>query len=191
MRRETNRYGRSLARYLLVVGATILILLLVSSASLPSSTSVHRVSPMSLAMQHEGARLLAIGELDSAVGFYETALVADPRNVDALIGLGDIARDQHLPGKAIGHYRAALALRPTDRLALAGQGEAYIARGAMAQARRNLATLETLCRDDGCAQVAQLSIAINRGDISSSTRTALRTEQLMPQPVIEAAPLSN
>lgn len=191
MQREINRYGRSLARFLPAVGASILILLLVSSASLPSSISVHRVSPMSLAMQHEGARLLVIGELDGAVGFYETALVADPRNVDALIGLGNIAHEQHLPGKAISLYRAALEMRPGDRQALAGQGSAYVARGAMAQAQRNLATLRALCGEDDCIEVTQLAAAINHGSSSSGARTALRTEQIMPQPVIEAAPLSN
>lgn len=191
MQQGTNRYALMLARFLPTVGATILILLSVSSASLLSSKAVHHVSPMSLAMQREAARLQALGELDSAVGFYETALVADPRNVDALIGLGGIAHMQHLPGKAIGHYRAALALRPDDRLALAGQGSAYVARGAMAQARRNLEALRALCSELECIEAVELAAAINHGSAASGARTALRADQIMPRPVIEAAPLSN
>ncbi|MEQ1688294.1 MAG: tetratricopeptide repeat protein [Sphingopyxis sp.] len=166
----------------------VFILLSVGSASFTPPVAPHHIAPLSLAMQQEGARLQAAGELDAAIGYFETALVADPRNADALIGLGDVARQQQLPGKAIGHFRSALTLRPDDTRALAGQGSAYAARGAMGLARQNLAALHRACGEDSCAEIAQLSAAINGASGRVANRTALRPEQVMPRPVIEALP---
>ncbi|MEQ1726131.1 MAG: tetratricopeptide repeat protein [Sphingopyxis sp.] len=148
----------------------------------------HRISPLSLAMQQEGARLFTNGELDAATDYFETALVADPRNADALIGLGDIARRQQLPGKAIGHFRGALRLRPDNPRALAGQGSAYAARGAMALARQNLAQLQNLCDEEACTEVTELNAAIQAAGARASPHTALRPDQVMPRPMIEALP---
>lgn len=174
-------------RFMPAAFAAAAILMTVSSASISAPSRPRPISELSLAMQAEGARLQAAGDLDAAVGYYETALVADPRNADALIALGHVARSQNLPGKAIGRYREALALRPDDRAALAGQGGAYVERGAFDRARRNLAQLQALCGDQECVEVAALTIAIN----SAGQRTALNPEQVMPQPVIEAAPVND
>ena len=183
--------GGRVQRFLPTLLASVAIILSVSSASFRTPAPEHRVSDLSLSMQHEAERLRSTGALNAAISYYETALVADPRNADALIGLGDIAREQNLPGKAIGLFRAALAMRPDDRQALAGQGRAYVARGATAQAQRNLTALETLCGASGCLEASQLAAVISHGDLPSSARTALRADQIMPRPVIEAVPLSN
>jgi tetratricopeptide (TPR) repeat protein len=164
--------------------ATALIFATVSSTSLSAPTRPAPISELSRAMEAEGQRLLAAGELDEAIGFFETALVADARNANAFIGLGQIARTQELPGKAIGYFREALALDPESRAALAGQGEAMVTRGAVDRARQNLTRLQVLCGGDQCAEVARLSGAIT----AAGARTALRTEDVMPRPTVEAAP---
>ena len=56
----------------------------------------------------------------------------------------------------------ALALEPTDRDALAVQGEAMVELGALPRAKDNLAKLQKLCGNAGCPQVAVLSTAIAR-----------------------------
>lgn len=166
----------------------LVILLAVTASSFMAPVQPHRISQLSLVMQREAERLFAAGEHDAAIGYFETALVADPRNVDALIGLGDAARQQNLPGKAIGHFRGALRLRPDDARALAGQGNAYAARGAIALARQNLAQLQNLCGEEACAEITELNAAIQAAGARASPRTALRPDQVMPRPMIEALP---
>lgn len=145
------------------------------------------ISQTSIAMQHQAESLRAAGDVEAAVGYYETALVADPRNVTALIGLGDLARQRDLPGKAVTYYRDALAQTPDNRDALAGLGAAYVARGAVDRARTTLAQLQQLCGEVACPQVATLTQALN----SAGQRTAMRPEEVLPTPVVENAPTAN
>jgi tetratricopeptide (TPR) repeat protein len=164
--------------------ATALIFATLSSTSMSAPARPAPISELSRQMEAEGRRLQTAGELEGAIGYFETALVADPRNAAAYIGLGEIARVQDMPGKAIGYFREALALAPEDRTALVGQGEAMVQRGALDKARQNLTRLQTLCGQVACAEATRLTAAIT----AAGARTALRTEEVMPQPVIEAAP---
>ncbi len=166
--------------------ATALVLGL-SGASVGAPAAAQVIDPASRAMQAEGERLAAAGDLDGATSLFETALVADPRNPDAYVGLGRIAVSQALPGKAIGYFREALMLQPQSRTALAGQGTAYVARGAVDRARSNLANLQRICGADPCPEATQLAAAINAG----APRTALRPADVRPNPVVEAVPATN
>lgn len=155
-----------------------------SSASLSSPASAQAVDPASAALQAEGDRLIAAGDLAAAAGYFETALVADPRNAGAYVGLGRVAVAQQLPGKAIGYFREALALEPESRAALAGQGTAFVGRGAVDRARTNLARLQALCGSDACPEAMQLTAAIN----ADGAATAVRLSEVTPSPVVEPAP---
>ena len=112
-------------------------------ASLPTASDAQRadtdIFPRSIALQQEGHKAQETGDLDAAIGFYESALAADPRNRSAIIALAQVARAQGLPGKAIGLYREALVLEPNDIVALTGQGEALADKGALELAREKLA----------------------------------------------------
>jgi hypothetical protein len=55
-----------------------------------------------------------------------------------------------------------LAIEPNDLVALAGQGEAMVQRGAVDRARANLERIKKLCAS-GCAPSVQLSAAIAKG----------------------------
>lgn len=122
----------------------------------------HEIDARSTALLQQGAAAQKAGDLNGAIGLYESALAVDPRNRAAFIALGQVARAQGLPGKAIRYYREALALEPNDVAALAGQGEAMVQRGAVEKAKDNLARIRKLC-DAACAPGAQLSSAIAKG----------------------------
>ncbi len=118
-------------------------------ASLPTASDAQRadndIFPRSIALQHEGQKAQEAGDLDVAVGLYESALAADPRNRSAIIALAQVARAQGLPGKAIGLYREALVLDPNDVVALTGQGEALADKGALELAREKLTEAQRVC----------------------------------------------
>lgn len=140
------------------------------------------ISPMSLAMLAEAERLAAAGEADAATGYFETALAADPRNAAAFVGLARIARAQALTGKAIAFYREALALDPANRSALSGEGEALVARGAIAEARGVAARLRNLCGQSVCEELARLE----RSFAGAGERTVLSVDEVTPVPRVEA-----
>lgn len=158
----------------------------VSSTSYGNMPAPRPISELSRAMQAEGERLSAAGEYDAAIGWFETALAADPRNADAYIGLGQIAQAQDLPGKAVGYFREALTLLPDDRRVIAAQGEALVQRGAVEKARENLSRLQTICGGSGCPEAADLSAAIS----AAGAHSALRAEDVMPRPTVEGGATS-
>ncbi len=105
---------------------------------------------------------IAGGRLDVATDYLESALALDSRNRAAYQMLAQVAVKQNLPGKAIRLYRESLAIEPNDVAALAGQGEAMVAKGAVTKARENLVKIRALCVR-GCDEVTQLTAAIDRG----------------------------
>jgi Tfp pilus assembly protein PilF len=121
-----------------------------------------QLNPRSVALLQQGQALTAAGQYDQAIDALETALVVDPRNRAAYIGLARVAQGQKLPGKAIRLYAEALKLEPNDVTALAGQGEALVQRGAVERAKRNLEKLRTACKSP-CPQASTLAAVIAKG----------------------------
>ena len=121
-----------------------------------------QLDPRSLAITQQAQALNGQGRHQEATDLFETALVLDPRNRQAYIGLARAAQGEKLPGKAIKFYAEALALEPNDVAALAGQGEAYVQRGAVERARRNLERVRTLCKGP-CPQATTLAAVIAKG----------------------------
>ncbi len=150
-------------RYTTVAAAAALTLLTVS-ASLRSQPTDTQIDPRSMALLAKGRAAQAGGNFEAATDALETAVAIDPRNRAAFITLGQVAQSNGLPGKAIRLYREALALEPNDLIALKGQGEAYVAKGAVTRAKENLAKIHTLCGKTGaCPDGAALAVSIAKG----------------------------
>ena len=139
----------------------------------------NQIDPRSMALLRDGQAALAAGRLDDAEDALETALAVDPRNRGAYVAIGQVARKQGLPGKAIRMYGNALALEPNDLVALAGQGEAMVQRGAVTRAKANLAKLQGLCKK-GCAPATELAAAIAKGP-PAPVVTAQATDKVPPK----------
>jgi Flp pilus assembly protein TadD len=130
-----------------------------------------QVAPQSIALLKQGETLLGQGKLIEADDALETALVVDPKNRAAFNAMARVAIKQQLYGQAIRLTNRALTLEPTDREALAVQGEAMVELGALPRAKENLAKLQKLCGTAGCPQVATLSTAIARGPALAAAKT--------------------
>ena len=150
----------------LMVGAAGLML----AAPVAGQKADDQISPRSVELLRQGESLLGSGKYIEAHDALETALAVDPRNRAAFVALARVAQKQQLFGKAIRLTNKALALEPTDRDALAVQGEAMVELGAVPRARENLAKLQKLCAS-GCPQVAVLSTAITRGPTVAAAKT--------------------
>ena len=132
------------------------------SASLQGQPPAAPIDARSLQLLAQGKAARAAGNLDGATDALETAVAVDPRNREAFVTLAQVADARGLPGKAIRLYREALSLEPNDVVALRGQGEALVAKGAVARAQDNLARIRTLCKS-ACPAAPQLAAVIAKG----------------------------
>lgn len=133
---------------------------MMSSASIGSRAD-DDIDAQSVALTQSGNEAMRAGDAEAAVGWYETALAVDPRNRAAYIAMAAAVKSQGLNGKAIRFYKEALEIEPNDQIALSGQAEAMIAKGAIEQARKNIARLKMLCRSD-CNAADRLTLAANK-----------------------------
>lgn len=138
------------------------------STSLNGQRPDDQINPRSMALLQQGESARATGDLDRAAGLIETALAVDPRNRQGFIVLAEISRARGLPGQSIRLYREALVLEPADLRALRGQGEALVAKGAVAKAQENLAKIRKLCGAQ-CTDATALAAAIAKGPPATAT----------------------
>ena len=141
-----------------------LVALLMTALPGQAATSVAArddvLKPASVRMAELGRAALAKGEALAAIDAFEAALASDPKNVAAYNGIAMSYEKLELPGKAVRYYREALALNPSDLVALEGQGKALIARGATARAQINLARIKALCKTE-CPEAQRLQMALS------------------------------
>jgi Tfp pilus assembly protein PilF len=171
----------------------IVLTLAVAAATMASAGQSQRpddqIDPRSAALVQQAQAQSAAGRYEEANDLLETALAVDPRNRGAYIALGHVAQAQRLPGKAVRYYADALRMEPNDVNALAGQGEAYVQRGAVERARRNLERVQTLCHQP-CPQAQQLAAVIQRGP-PAEVLAAQQPEQGAPPPTQARTPRPN
>ena len=163
----------------------VLLAVTIAAATMSSAGVTQRpddqIDPHSTALAQQAQTHATAGRNSEAIDFYETALAVDPRNRQANLGLARVAQAQRLPGKAIGYYADALRIEPNDVNALAGQGEAYVQRGAVERARRNLTRVQELCGRT-CAQANQLAAVIQRGPPVETARSEAPAQPTPAQP---------
>jgi len=163
----------------------VVLAVTIAAATMSSAGTTQRpddqIDARSTALVQQAQTHATAGRNDEAIDFYETALAVDPRNRAAYLGLARVAQAQRLPGKAIGYYADALRIEPNDVNALAGQGEAYVQRGAVERARRNLTRVQELCGRT-CAQATQLAAVIQRGPPVETAQSQAPAQPAPPQP---------
>jgi Tfp pilus assembly protein PilF len=142
--------------------AAALSLCLAMSASVLNAGAGDKPDLRAAALIAQGQAALKAGETQAAVDAFEAALTVDPGYTPVFIELGEAARQSGLQGKAIRYYREALAREPGNFAAISGEGAALVEKGALEKAKRNLATLQSLCGDK-CPETMALQGTIARG----------------------------
>lgn len=162
----------------------------VSSVGYGKRVADDQINPYSMALMKLGIDEAAAGRLETATDAFESALAVDPRNRAAYVELASVAKKQGLPGKAIRMYREALAIEPNDVIALSGQGEALMMRGAVTKAKENLARIEKLCVT-ACPEQTRLAAAIAKGPAPEKPVAAAETKPSAPAASQPDAPKPN
>ncbi len=174
----------------------IALVLAVGAVTMSSSVSGQRsddqIAPVSLAYQARGEALTASAQYPAAIDALETALAVDPRNRGAYRALARVAHAQGLYGKSIKLYGEVLSIEPNDLVALAGQGDAMVQRGAVDRARANLDRIRKLCATASaaaCSPATQLASVIAKGPPAAVVTAQANTAAKVP-PVVATPPLS-
>lgn len=139
------------------------VLFITTSAALTFAAQAVQVDSK---YQHVSSRLvseakaaLSIEKIDDAQYLFERALVANPANTDALLGLGRAHEAQGRVGKGLKYYRQALEIEPNDVKALEAQALAFLKREMFDRADNNRAKLARLC-PKGCEALDSVEVAI-------------------------------
>jgi tetratricopeptide (TPR) repeat protein len=157
------------------------------SSAVISKKPDDQIAPISISLMQKGDAAALSGQVDEAVSWYETALAVDPRNRGAYIAMARAVKSKGLNGKAIRFYKEALELDPNDQVAIGEQAGAMIAKGAIDQAKNNLARLKLLCQTS-CEAADKLAMAIN----TAGQKPKLQASAVAIEPVVgEIAPKSN
>lgn len=123
---------------------------------------------------------LMSGETDEARLMFERALVADPANVQALIGLGKAHEETGNTGKGLKYYRHALEIEPNDQQALKSQALAFLKRDMADRALDNKEKLARLC-PKGCEALSVVTSAVDTYLDKAQNETEQQSAELSPQ----------
>ncbi len=151
----------------------------VSSVGYGKRVADDQINPVSMELTKLGIAQSGAGKLTEATDALESALAVDPRNRAAYVELASVAKKQGLPGKAIRMYREALLIEPNDVIALSGQGEALVQKGALNKAKENLARIEKLCVS-ACPEQTRLAGVIEKG----GQTPVVSAQAITPKPAI-------
>lgn len=113
----------------------------------------------SRALVGQATMALKAEDAETALMLYERALVANPANLNALIGLGKTHEIMGRVGRGLKYYRHALEIDPNALTALEAQAVAFLKRGMVDRAEANRAKLARLCAA-GCEPLDSVETAI-------------------------------
>ncbi|WP_201240727.1 tetratricopeptide repeat protein [Rhodothalassium salexigens] len=143
-----------------------------TEATAQVATTADRFRAASARLVEAAEAASAAGRTDDARLRYEQALVADPRSVAALVGLGRLNATAGQGEAALRLFDRALALDPVNVTVLAAKIEAQMTLRDLDGAHATLDRLDTLCArlDDDCGRLAPMRRALDAARIDDTAR---------------------
>jgi tetratricopeptide (TPR) repeat protein len=141
-----------------LISSCMVIAPTVSAFAFDGQTSnKHQLLSSTLVVDAE--RALSTNKIDDAKLLFERALVANPSNIRALIGLGKTHELKGLTGRGLTYYRLALEVEPNDQDALEAQSLAFLKKNLYDRAEANRDRLKQVC-SNGCTQLDAVENAL-------------------------------
>lgn len=133
--------------------------MIVLPVSAEDNKTAEKYQTLSAQLITDAKLALTQGNSDDAQLMFERALVANPANVEALIGLGNTYEAKGQTGKGLRYYRQALELEPNDQKALAAQSIAFLKQNLYDRAELNRDKLARICAA-GCDALNTVEVAL-------------------------------
>lgn len=141
----------------IIFAAVIGTLLSFSAALAQPNPSLQEVSTI---LVGEGDSALADGDLAGALRLYEQAVVSNPQNIEAYIGLGRLYLSAEILPSSLKYFNIALSLDPTNLATLELQSYAYLSQDSVDDAQSILMKMEQICIGRTCEEATRVSRAI-------------------------------
>lgn len=144
----------------------------------------------------QGARFLAQGEYEKALGEYRAVLAEQPQNSDAYFAAAEVYIKMPKPdySRALANYRLAYKFTPTMSVAYEGAAKVYEKLGQKAKAEAELAKdpknrpPEPVVTESVAEQAAAPAAPAATAPEQPAPATTAQTSEQAPAPVQEAAP---
>lgn len=118
---------------------------MVMSSGVGATQVAEKYLEVSDALVVEATSKITSNDTAEAQALFERALVANPANIQALIGLGKTHEAQGRVGRGLTYYRKALMIDPNALRALEAQAVAFLKRDMPERAADNRDRLAQLC----------------------------------------------
>lgn len=108
-----------------------------------------------------GGEALAAEETYEALTLFEQAIVANPKNADAYVGLGQVHVTLGKNKGGLKYFAMALEIEPTHLGALEAEAMTFLSIGEIEDAEDTLARIGRICGEDSCAERDSVAGAIS------------------------------
>ncbi len=143
----------------IIISIIGLSFLLFSNNAVSASVSLH-YQAVSEQLVASAEKSISEENLEKAMLFYKQAMVANPKNINAYLGLGSLHSDKGQYSLGIKYYDIALSIDPIDLLALEGRVLTNLKRRDLASAKQTFQTMQQVCEVIECTQLPSVAQAM-------------------------------
>lgn len=108
-----------------------------------------------------GGEALAADEPYEALTLFEQAIIADPKNADAYVGLGRVHVELGKTQSGLNYFSTALEIEPTHLSALEAEAITFLSIDELGDAEDTLAKINRICGQRFCAEQNSVTAAIS------------------------------
>ena len=142
---------------------TVAIILMVAGAVATTPAYAERIDYVraSQDLLKAGGEALERDESYEALTLFEQAIVADPKNADAYVGLGRTHVKLGKTKRGLDYFTVALDIEPTHLGALEAEAITFLSIGEVEDAEDTLSRISRICGQRTCAELDSVTSAIS------------------------------
>lgn len=141
--------------------ATMILVAAGSMAATPASAGRLEYVRAAQTLLKAGSEALAAEENYQALALFEQAIVANPKNADAYVGLGQVHVALGKTKGGLKYFSVALEIEPTHLGALQAEAITFLSIGEVEDAQDTLSKISRICGEKGCAERDNVASAVS------------------------------
>lgn len=145
----------------LFLSISIIVVSLLGFSPVMANTSPYYQS-LSAKLVEDAQTAVEQGKVDDAMLYYRQAMVANPKNIDTYLGLGNLHSTKGQYDLGIKYYDIALSIDPVDLFALEGRVLTNLKRQDLDAARESFRTMQQVCEITMCEQLIRVAQALEQ-----------------------------
>ncbi len=137
--------------------------LVLGAAALISTANAQVSAPygeISTALVGEGNSALATRDYNTALARFEQAVVADPQNIEAYVGLGSLYFELKSFSLSLKYFDIALSLDTTSMRIIELTADSHLAAESLEEVEEIRKKMETICLAGSCEELERLNQAL-------------------------------